>query len=124
MSTITKPRTLPARLHRSAALWLAGAILAAAVIVVLGLTITSSDAEKSVPTAGPAQAAPGQRYDGGPEEGTRGVAPAPPADGQRYDGGPEEGTRDVSPTPPADIHRYDGDPEASTRGPTPFSGSR
>jgi hypothetical protein len=102
MSTITKPRTLPARLHRSAALWLAGAILAAAVIVVLALTITSSDAEKSVPTAGPAQAAPGQRYDGGPEEGTR----------------------DVSPTPPADIHRYDGDPEASTRGPTPFSGSR
>jgi hypothetical protein len=35
---------------------------------------------------------PGQRYDGGPEEGTRGIVPAqPPA--TRYDGGPEEGTR-------------------------------
>jgi hypothetical protein len=52
---------------------------------------------------------PGQRYDGGPEEGTRGVVPAPPVapesaplpqrkldgatDTPRFDGGPEEGTR-------------------------------
>jgi hypothetical protein len=51
---------------------------------------------------------PGQRYDGGPEEGTQGIVPAPaPApesaqlpqrkldgttDTSRYDGGPEEGT--------------------------------
>jgi hypothetical protein len=37
-------------------------------------------------------AAPGPttRYDGGPEEGTRGVTPNPTT---RYDGGPEEGTR-------------------------------
>jgi hypothetical protein len=32
------------------------------------------------------------RYDGGPEEGTRGIAPATPPS-SRYDGGPEEGTR-------------------------------
>jgi hypothetical protein len=54
----------------------------------------------------------GTRYDGGPEEGTRGAGPAQPrvteqqafpglarqangaqSDGRRYDGGPEEGTR-------------------------------
>jgi hypothetical protein len=54
---------------------------------------------------------PGVRYDGGPEEGTRGSLPfadapsLPP--GVRYDGGPEEGTRGplqvahASPNPPA-----------------------
>lgn len=48
------------------------------------------------------------RYDGGPDEGTRGphAGALPevqkPADGSRYDGGPEEGTRGpnaTSPTP-------------------------
>jgi hypothetical protein len=41
--------------------------------------------------------APGTRYDGGPEEGSRGaLAPSAPANavpGTRYDGGPEEGSR-------------------------------
>ena len=39
---------------------------------------------------------PGTRFDGGPDEGTRGiqVAPAEPlAAGTRFDGGPDEGTR-------------------------------
>jgi hypothetical protein len=38
---------------------------------------------------------PGTRYDGGPEEGTRGATSVQPqtAPGARYDGGPEEGTR-------------------------------
>lgn len=123
MSTITKPQTLPARLHGKATLWLAGAILATALIVVLALTITSTDADKGVATGGPAQAEPGQRSDGAPEEYKR-VFPGPPVTDERYDGGPEEGTRGVAPAPPADIHRYDGDPEAGTRGPTPFSGQR
>jgi hypothetical protein len=48
---------------------------------------------------------PGTRYDGGPEEGTRGVVPArtPNVDaspGARYDGGPEEGSADVTPAQP------------------------
>jgi hypothetical protein len=34
----------------------------------------------------------GHRYDGGPEEGTRGIVAAP-APSARYDGGPEEGSR-------------------------------
>jgi hypothetical protein len=33
------------------------------------------------------------RYDGGPEEGTRGPSAAAPAPDTRYDGGPEEGSR-------------------------------
>jgi hypothetical protein len=38
---------------------------------------------------------PGTRYDGGPEEGTRGATSVQPqtAPGTRFDGGPEEGTR-------------------------------
>ena len=40
---------------------------------------------------------PGVRYDGGPEEGTRGAlpsdAPSNAVPGTRYDGGPEEGSR-------------------------------
>ena len=34
----------------------------------------------------------GRRFDGGPDEGTRGIVVAP-APGTRSDGGPEEGTR-------------------------------
>jgi hypothetical protein len=59
--------------------------------------------------------APGTRYDGGPDEGTRGITPAVPAPGTRYDGGPEEGSRGITPAePPAT--RYDGGPEEGTRG--------
>src|SRR5918992_654386 len=43
---------------------------------------------------------PGTRYDGGPEEGTRGATTSPPAPGTRYDGGPEEGTRSIAPSTP------------------------
>jgi hypothetical protein len=67
------------------------------------------------------------RYDGGPEEGTRGVAPARQPR-IRYDGGPEEGTaatfqRSAPATPdPNSITsprgvRYDGGPDEGTRGP-------
>jgi hypothetical protein len=36
---------------------------------------------------------PGTRFDGGPDEGTRGIQVAPVAPGTRFDGGPDEGTR-------------------------------
>ena|ERR687897_300307 len=52
------------------------------------------------PDAAPAvqqqsQTAAGTRYDGGPEEGTRGATSVQPqtAPGTRYDGGPDEGSR-------------------------------
>ena len=75
--------------------------LVAAALVAIALTLGGSDAN----TAGPevltpsasridgAPLAPGTRFDGGPEEGTRGAIAAPISPGARFDGGPEEGTR-------------------------------
>jgi hypothetical protein len=60
---------------------------------------------------------PGTRYDGGPEEGTRGPGAVAPPAGTRYDGGPDEGTRgSLSNSIPWDT-RYDGGPNEGTRGP-------
>jgi hypothetical protein len=64
---------------------------------------------------------PGTRYDGGPEEGTRGATSVQPqtAPGTRFDGGPEEGTRGATSVQPqtAPGTRFDGGPEEGTRGP-------
>jgi hypothetical protein len=84
------------------------------------------DGSTDIPNTAPV--APGTRYDGGPEEGSRGIQqsgsaaevyvnPSTGLPGTRYDGGPEEGSR--SPltsriTPPGT--RYDGGPEEGTRG--------
>jgi hypothetical protein len=82
------------------------ALLAIAMIAVVGLTVAvvvlatnddSTPAATATPSTqeadGPRQLHfPGQRYDGGPDEGTRGIV-TPPAPNSRYDGGPEEGTR-------------------------------
>ena len=46
-----------------------------------------------------APAAPGTRYDGGPDEGTRSPLTSRLAPDTRYDGGPEEGTRGQLSTP-------------------------
>ena len=64
--------------------------------------------------AGPKAAqAPGTRFDGGPDEGTRGItAPAP---GTRFDGGPDEGTRGIV-SGPAPGTRFDGGPDEGSRG--------
>lgn len=101
MSTATKAQTLPGRLHRKAVLWLAGAIVATAVIVVLALSITGPEAEKAQPTAGPAHAAADHRIDGGPEGRISGMSAAQPAGPEHQDGG-----------------------LGDTGGPTPFSGPR
>jgi hypothetical protein len=71
--------------------------LAAAVVIVAG----DSDEVTSTSSAGPHQARiaqpPSTRYDGGSEEGTRGMpssnARSTTAAGVRFDGGPEEGSR-------------------------------
>ena len=83
------------------------------------------DGSTDIGRTAPAQ--PGTRYDGGPEEGTRGAITSPPAPGTRYDGGPEEGTRGGITSPVAPGTRYDGGPDEGTRGPltsrvTPNSG--
>ena len=68
--------------------------------------------------AGPETAqAPGTRFDGGPDEGTRGItAPAP---GTRFDGGPRgtQGRRrpDIV-SGPAPGTRFDGGPDEGSRG--------
>src|SRR4051812_22821039 len=113
------------------------ALLATAMIAVLGLSaavvILATDAR--APGAGSAtrvtapSPADSSRYDGGPEEGTRGAIAAL-GPGVRYDGGPEEGTaalteRSAAATPAThDLNsiqsspgvRYDGGPEEGSRG--------
>ena len=77
--------------------------LATAVVIVAndGDEIAGSSSAQSAPAiAQPAPALPdGMRYDGGPEEGTRGAQVAPLAPGTRYDGGPDEGSRGITPSP-------------------------
>ena len=77
------------------------ALLAVAMIAVVGLTAavvilaTNDDPDTGAGSATQVSA-PGPtgstRYDGGPEEGSRGVVPAQPPS-TRSDGGPEEGSR-------------------------------
>ncbi len=79
-------------------------LLAVAMLAVIALAATvvilANDADK---TASPAPISaqvqkqqalpPGTRFDGGPDEGTRGLQAQPVAPGTRFDGGPDEGTR-------------------------------
>jgi hypothetical protein len=112
------------------------ALLAVAMIAVVGLSAavvilaidedreTSAGSATQVSTRSPAGTT---RYDGGPEEGTRGVVAARQP-GVRFDGGPEEGsaaltqrsapaTFDPNSIKSAPGVRYDGGPEEGTRGP-------
>ena len=131
-------------------------LLAIAMIAVVGLSVavvvvSSDDAPSTSDVIATGKFAPAKnpsgttRYDGGPEEGTRGAASvssapvstvAPPpssiaASSQaeyealrkalpttRYDGGPEEGTRGVTSAPSVAAQantRFDGGPEEGTR---------
>jgi len=111
------------------------ALLAIAMIAVLGLAaavvILANDDDSVTSTGSATQvSAPSPtgdtRYDGGPEEGTRGVVSASQP-GVRYDGGPEEGTASLTQrSAPATFDpnsiksapgvRYDGGPEEGSRG--------
>jgi hypothetical protein len=110
------------------------ALLATAMIAVLGLSAavvilatddraTSAGSATRVTAPSPAVSS---RYDGGPEEGTRGAIPAL-RPGVRYDGGPEEGTAaltersaaatlDVNSIQSSPGVRYDGGPEEGSHG--------
>jgi hypothetical protein len=81
------------------------ALLTVAMIAVIGLTVAvvilatsigGTPATHAAPAAPPVAStvddAPGVRYDGGPDEGTRGVGTVRPPSHIRYDGGPEEGS--------------------------------
>jgi hypothetical protein len=122
------------------------ALLAIAMVAVVGLTaavviLANNDDVASAPETAvqfqdlPAthahpkqqpgiQQPPNTRYDGGPEEGTRGAlssgAASSAVPGTRYDGGPEEGTRGALSSSAASSAvpgtRYDGGPEEGSRG--------
>jgi hypothetical protein len=63
---------------------------------------------------------PGTRFDGGPNEGTRGIQAAPIAQGTRFDGGPDEGTRgpQSQPTPNESFKSRAGGPQMIPMGPS------
>ena len=76
--------------------------MAAVLALGAGVVILANDADQVASTnrIAPAvqqsqtQLPAGTRFDGGPEEGTRGLAAQPQVPvGTRFDGGPEEGTR-------------------------------
>jgi hypothetical protein len=61
----------------------------------------------------------GVRFDGGPQEGTRGalvIRSAPAVSLTRFDGGPNEGTRGGQVVIPTEGVRFDGGPDEGTRG--------
>jgi hypothetical protein len=104
------------------------ALLAVAMIAIVGLTAAvvilamdedaqSISASSAAPVSAPGPV--GSRYDGGPEEGSRGISAQPPS--TRFDGGPEEGTRgaqfSVAPSNATSETRHDGGPEEGSRGP-------
>src|SRR4051794_39298151 len=90
----TVPKQHPAVVLRSHYLHLRGllaitviALVAMAVAVVILASAGTSATVPSTTVPSPA----GIRYDGGPEEGTRGLITSPRVPTTRYDGGPEEG---------------------------------
>ena len=98
MTGITHNQIAVDRRHIVALVLLAAAVAAIALVLVLAWT-----GEETAPTAAPIVDTPpvqtlgvvpgAARYDGGPEEGTRGLSSPTVPDSVRYDGGPEEGTR-------------------------------
>jgi hypothetical protein len=119
MSRLThaQPPILGFRLGRRH--WLLAATVIACAAVSLFLVISHDDKAAVMPKPAVADTPAGMRYDGGPDEGTRGLLKSGPAPGVRYDGGPEEGTRGVpsssAPSTTAAGIRFDGGPEEGSR---------
>jgi hypothetical protein len=94
------PKQHPAvvlRAHYKAVRALLVIATAAVIALATAVVILANDDETVTSTAQPAvqqQSLPqGTRFDGGPDEGTRGPQAYPAAPGTRFDGGPDEGTR-------------------------------
>jgi hypothetical protein len=77
------------------------AIVALAATVVIVANDDNDAAISAQPKAQEQQLPAGTRFDGGPDEGTRGLQASTPATGTRFDGGPDEGTRGPQSYPPA-----------------------
>ena len=88
MSQLTHPRAQILELSFRFRTWLA--VVAAIVVAAVPTYLIVSDDDGTAQNSQSVAPANGLRYDGGPNEGTRGVNSQP--SGIRYDGGPEEGT--------------------------------
>lgn len=110
-----KPHLAPI-VPRSALIWLTAAAAIAAAVVLAFVLFGGNDRSLTPSTATPStltqNRGDGIRFDGGPDEGTRGAAVTPAL--VRFDGGPEEGTRGAVHAPV--VVRFDGGPEEGTRG--------
>jgi hypothetical protein len=101
------------RSHFKLVSWLLAVAMAAVVALSVAIVIVADDDGVSRSSIAAGQAAlpnaavhahpldttapaPGVRYDGGPEEGTRAIIAVPQAPPARYDGGPDEGTRAIA----------------------------
>lgn len=91
-ATTTSP---PEGVIRSRRRRVAGPLAVVAVTAGIGVTLAApaifGSNEADVSSVGDQPVPTDTRYDGGPNEGTRGPSGSPPIN--RYDGGPEEGTR-------------------------------
>ncbi len=102
-----------------------GAILALLVAgaVVLALTLPGNDSSSVTQQDQSSAVAPSARFDGGPNEGTRGAVTRQQVDSPvvRFDGGPQEGTRGAIVRSSSGVTRtvgvrFDGGPQEGTRG--------
>ena len=103
------------------------ALLAVALVAIAALAATvvivANDNDANAPskaTASQAQQLPaGTRFDGGPDEGTRGISSGAglPA-GTRFDGGPDEGTRGLQPPAGMTYKAHAGGPRFIPMGPS------
>jgi hypothetical protein len=102
------------RSHFKLVSWLLAVAMAAVVALSVAVVIVANDGDEVTAPARSADAAalpnpavhahpratpapaPGVRYDGGPDEGTRAIIAVPQAPDARYDGGPDEGTRAIA----------------------------
>lgn len=85
--------------------------------VVLALTLPGGDSSSVTQQDQSSAVAPSARFDGGPNEGTRGALSRQPVDTTvtRFDGGPQEGTRGAV-VQYSSSTRFDGGPNEGTRG--------
>jgi hypothetical protein len=96
--------------------------LAAVVVILANDDDQITTANKAAPAVqSQPQTQPGTRYDGGPDEGTRGLSVQSQATPTttRFDGGPEEGTRGAK---PASQPSYDASAYRSSYQPAPADG--
>jgi hypothetical protein len=103
------------------------ALLAAALVAIVALSATvvilANDDDQVSGTAGSAQPVKSIHYGGfNPATGKPVEAQTLPS-GTRFDGGPDEGTRGIQVAPTAPGTRFDGGPDEGTRGPQPYSES-